>query len=523
MAPGVSESSIVRFDTFELDLKNQELRKSGRPHKLERRAFQVLSLLARRPNELVTREAIYKQVWEGDKAATDILGERLDFHIRAIRAALGDSPKNPRYIQTVRGLGYKFVGVVEVLGRPFAPRAAAVPPEVKASKAVTPSEQGGRRQSSSVTSSRRVPILLLAAAVSVAAIAVLAVILILSDAGVSEVSFEGNQLLARHNGKLMWSYPFDQPIDVSRVMTPEDVEERVKIVDLKGDGRKEVLVAAPQLLYHGGNNSTDTDALYCFTSRGKLMWKHEFRDAVSFGGEGCGPRWEICSLLVSHDGPKPSIWCSICSFPMSASVLYHFAATGQATPYFVNYGHIHPLSEMRTPTGSYLMAGGINNECNCAMLAVLKADLPSGHSPETEPSKATCQGCPLGQPYRYLLFPRSEVNQVLGPACNQISRIAPNANGVEAMTDELGVGSNGRLSGSDWTLYKLSLDFRPLSAIFSDDYWEDHKRLSGEGRIKHSVEDCPERLKPITVRVWSPEDGWSRVELPPVAPRNAKQ
>lgn len=143
MLPGVSESSILRFDSFELDLKNHELRKSGRPRKLERRAFQILTLLACRPNELVTRETIYKQVWEGDKAAAESLDERLDFQMKEIRAALGDSSKNPRYIQTVRGLGYKFIGSVEVLGQPFASPAATAGAEAHASKAATPSVPGG--------------------------------------------------------------------------------------------------------------------------------------------------------------------------------------------------------------------------------------------------------------------------------------------------------------------------------------------------------------------------------------------
>ncbi|HEV2178092.1 MAG TPA: hypothetical protein VGW33_12975 [Terriglobia bacterium] len=69
----------------------------------------------------------------------------------------------------------------------------------------------------------------------------------------------------------------------------------------------------------------------------------------------------------------------------------------------------------------------------------------------------------------------------------------------------------------DWAQYSFSQSFDPLGVAFSDHYWEDHRRLSAAGKIKHTVENCPERVKPITVREWSPQAGWTDVELPPVA------
>jgi hypothetical protein len=70
---------------------------------------------------------------------------------------------------------------------------------------------------------------------------------------------------------------------------------------------------------------------------------------------------------------------------------------------------------------------------------------------------------------------------------------------------------------ADWALYSFSADFAPLAVTLSDNYWEDHRRLSVEGKIGHHVETCPERLKPIVVRIWSPKAGWSDAELPPLA------
>ena len=57
---------MLRFEVFELDLKSQELRRSGLPVKLQPQPFKVLALLASRPNQVVTRDEIQQQIWDKD-------------------------------------------------------------------------------------------------------------------------------------------------------------------------------------------------------------------------------------------------------------------------------------------------------------------------------------------------------------------------------------------------------------------------------------------------------------------------
>jgi hypothetical protein len=212
------------------------------------------------------------------------------------------------------------------------------------------------------------------------------------------------------------------------------------------------------------------------------------------------------------------MWCTFCSYDFSPSVLLRLDVDGHATNYFVNFGHMLCLKRVETPQGSYILAGGINNEYNCAMLAVLREGGASGHSPETQ-SAPQCEGCPPGEPFRYFLFPRSEVNQALAVPYNGVGRILVDGERMQIMTDE-----NLRLTGQwgplvDWARYDFSRDFIPQAVSFSDDYGEDHRKFSEEGKIKHPVDKCPEQLKPITVRMWSPEAGWKDVQLPPIVPR----
>ncbi|MBV9229434.1 MAG: winged helix-turn-helix domain-containing protein, partial [Chloroflexi bacterium] len=68
--------------------------------------FELLSLLVSRAGEVVTRAEIFDKVW-----GTDWLGDMrtLDVHIRWLREKLEVDPGHPRYIQTVRSIGYRFV------------------------------------------------------------------------------------------------------------------------------------------------------------------------------------------------------------------------------------------------------------------------------------------------------------------------------------------------------------------------------------------------------------------------------
>lgn len=104
---------------------------------------------------------------------------------------------------------------------------------------------------------------------------------------------------------------------------------------------------------------------------------------------------------------------------------------------------------------------------------------------------------------------------MIGPPYNNICNILNTDGHLQLMSLETADAQSD--SPQDWALYDLSPDFVPEKVILSDHYWEDHRRLSAEGKIKHSVEQCPERTKPIIVKMWSPEQGWKDIALPPIA------
>jgi DNA-binding response OmpR family regulator len=78
--------------------------KRGEPLHLTKTEFKLLLALASRPNQVFTREVLLQQVWDYDYFGDSRL---VDVHIRRLRAKIEDDPREPRIVQTVRGLGYK--------------------------------------------------------------------------------------------------------------------------------------------------------------------------------------------------------------------------------------------------------------------------------------------------------------------------------------------------------------------------------------------------------------------------------
>src|SRR5512147_2328772 len=102
--------SRYRFGPFELDEAEHSLLADGRPVPLAGRAFDTLLALVRRPGRLVTRHELIAAVW----GETIVEEGNLHWTISAVRKVLAQESATP-VIETVRGVGYRFVAPVEVL------------------------------------------------------------------------------------------------------------------------------------------------------------------------------------------------------------------------------------------------------------------------------------------------------------------------------------------------------------------------------------------------------------------------
>ena len=99
------EQNTLEFPGLRVDLFGRQVFADDAPVELTAKEFDVLSLLASHPGRVYGREQIMRHLWNGE-----FFGEAraADVHIQHIRKKIEPDPKNPRYVQTVRGVGYKF-------------------------------------------------------------------------------------------------------------------------------------------------------------------------------------------------------------------------------------------------------------------------------------------------------------------------------------------------------------------------------------------------------------------------------
>ena len=119
MTQAAQTPGVVRFESFEVNLRTGELRKEGERIKLPEQSFQVLAMLVAKPGELITRSEIRKRLWPNDTVVE--FENSINAAVKNLRLALGDSADQPRYIETLARRGYRFlvrVNPVEVASRP---------------------------------------------------------------------------------------------------------------------------------------------------------------------------------------------------------------------------------------------------------------------------------------------------------------------------------------------------------------------------------------------------------------------
>ena len=125
-----------RFGPFEVHAGARELSKGGTKIKLRGQPYLILEVLLSRAGEVVTREEIRARLWPADTFVDFEHG--LNTSVKKLRQVLCDSAEDPRYIETVPRLGYRFVAPVEVVTETLKPAAPAPAVEAAVLPSLTP-------------------------------------------------------------------------------------------------------------------------------------------------------------------------------------------------------------------------------------------------------------------------------------------------------------------------------------------------------------------------------------------------
>jgi DNA-binding response OmpR family regulator len=97
---------ILRAGAIELDRDRRQVSVAGEPVEMTTRELEVLEFLMRRPERVLSRDQILAGIWDHAYEGTD---RTVDNVICTLRQKLGEDPRHPRHLQTVRGIGYRLV------------------------------------------------------------------------------------------------------------------------------------------------------------------------------------------------------------------------------------------------------------------------------------------------------------------------------------------------------------------------------------------------------------------------------
>lgn len=105
--PESRENGPIQFGSLSIDLKKYVVRKDGAEVSLTAKEFELLKFFASHPEQVFTKTQLFRNVWDSDYLEDD---NTVMVHIRKLRMKIEDDPSAPKLIQTVWGIGYKFVG-----------------------------------------------------------------------------------------------------------------------------------------------------------------------------------------------------------------------------------------------------------------------------------------------------------------------------------------------------------------------------------------------------------------------------
>jgi hypothetical protein len=319
-------------------------------------------------------------------------------------------------------------------------------------------------------------------------------------------SLEGVRLLSTslealdRGGDVLWRYEFASPVRAaSDPVHPWRRHERTRVVDIDGDGRREVIAAVS----YRDDPVRRSDEIYCFGEDGELRWMYSPKFSLRFREQRYDSPWALTDVVVVP--ARGEVWVAVVHNVWWPSAVVRIDASGEAEIRFVQAGHVYTLAAWESASGRHLVAAGINNEYASASLALIDPAGPAVSSPQTAGSEYECVECPRESPARYALLPRSEVNRLAKLTYNR-------AVGAAVLEERLSVGTDEawEVPGAGFA-YLFGPGLKLESAKPSDGYWTAHQLYEDRGLIPHPVDRCSERTTPPHVRVFAPGKGWSPV------------
>jgi len=316
-----------------------------------------------------------------------------------------------------------------------------------------------------------------------------------------------NRLLVKNaSGDLLWDYKF--PFTITNRPEPlltDSPEASVRIDDIDGDGRNEVLVRTMP-----ADGRRDAHRFYFFDSAGSLRWTFAVSTPRTFGGTVFAPPFPASRiLLVPRPQPGKDVWLVSVHSPWFPSVMTRLEPDGQVSGEYWSNGHIAVAASAVLDGRRVLLVGARSNESEGASLALLDADSPSGAAPSGS-ARYRCDDCPSGRPGRFVQFVKPARLRALR-GTSAITRV--HVDDLSRVVVWINHGQDvGEYQGE--VIYTLDAQLRPLEVALNDGF-----QTATDALVRRKLIPVPPPSPAIdevrTVRWW---DGTRFIDAPVPAP-----
>lgn len=255
--------------------------------------------------------------------------------------------------------------------------------------------------------------------------------------------------------------------------------DRFRFVDLDRDGNLELLIAiVPK------NSPSVSGSLVCFDRRGNKLWQFTPGRTVRYGMDEYSPPFSLDAFRVITDGSgSTSVWVVSHQIPWFPTAITRLDEKGRTIGEHWHPGHIGPFAEATLEGRRVMLVGGTNNEHVTAALAVIDYENPTGWSPARK-EQYRCANCSGAWPVAYIIFPRSEIAQVLD-ARQTVREIRAHANG----SFEIMVVADADLGGNTpGQAYTFESNLLLLSAEIVESYVYAHNEMQKLGILNHPLD-----------------------------------
>ena len=272
-------------------------------------------------------------------------------------------------------------------------------------------------------------------------------------------------------------------------------EWRVQLVDFHDTGNPGALITARF------SDARKPDSIIFLKPTGEVAWILDASpDLIDYDG-GIFPRaWTFRHVIPYRTPQGILVWAALANDAGWPGCVLRIDSVGNAITHFANGGFVEWLCPVTIKGTECLVVCGENNAFDLPFVAIFGVnDVPCCSPPGGRPRYRYRNG-PTGFPRKYILFPKTEVIEVLARPYGHANRMDQSEDNLIVQVEAADLGAYFR--------YHFAPSLEPKYVFPSGNYEFVHRELERTNRLDHRLADCPELAQPLPLRIWTPQDGW---------------